>query len=163
MVASLASERPKGIGGWLLLPAIGLCLFPPYALYSLAADYWPIFQLGMWGGLTTPGSGAYHPLWAPTLVYGIAANVVVIVFDLVLIVLLFRKSPRFPKAFVVFALLNLAFVSSIALLVWHITGAAEAVVTEVARSAVVVAIWLPYMLLSKRVRNTFRAGKANSE
>ncbi|HUQ26050.1 MAG TPA: DUF2569 domain-containing protein [Burkholderiales bacterium] len=154
------SEGPRGIRGWLLLPAIGLCLFPLYALYSLAVDYWPIFQLGMWGGLTTPGSAAYHRLWAPTLVYGIAVNVTLIAFALVLVFLLFRKSPRFPKAFVAFALLNLAFVSSIALVLWHITGSAEAVVTEVARAAVLVAVWVPYMLVSKRVRNTFKAVKS---
>lgn len=156
-------EAPQGVGGWLLLPAIGLCLFPFYALYSLAVDDWPIFQLGIWGSLTTPGAQAYHPLWAPTLIGGIAANVIFIAFDLALVFLLFRKSPRFPKAFVLFALLNLAFVSGIALAVWHIAGSAAAVVTEVARAAVLVAVWVPYMLVSKRVRNTFRAGKANSE
>lgn len=150
-------EAPKGIGGWLLLPAIGLCLFPFYGFYSLALDYWPIFHLGVWGSLTTPGAQAYHPLWAPTLIGGIAANVIFIAFDLVLVFLLFRKSPRFPKAFVIFALLNFAFISSIALILWHITGSAQAVVTEVVRAGVLVAVWVPYMLVSKRVRSTFRA------
>lgn len=154
-------DRPRGIGGWLLLPAIGLFLFPFYALYSLAVDYWPIFHLGLWASLTTPGSEAYHPLWMPTLFYGIAANVVFIAFAVALILLLFRKSPRFPKAFVVFALLNLGFVLSIALIVWHITGSGQAVVTEVARAAVLVAVWVPYMLVSKRVRNTFKAAATN--
>lgn len=155
------SEGARGIGGWLLLPVLGLCLFPFYVAYSLATDYWPIFAPGMWGSLTTPASQAYHPLWAPALLYGIAANVAFVAFDLVLLVLLCRKSPRFPKAFIVFALLNFAFVSSIALLVWHITGAAEAGVTEVARVAVLVAVWVPYLLVSKRVRNTFKAPEPN--
>ena len=155
------SEGPRGIGGWLLLPVIGLFLFPFYAAYSLATDYWPIFGLGMWSSLTTPGSEAYHPLWAPTLIYGIAANVALVAFDLVLVFLLFQKAPRFPRAFVVFALLNFAFVSSIALIVWLIVGGAEAAVKEVARSALLVAVWVPYMLVSKRVRNTFKAPETN--
>lgn len=161
------ADGPRGIGGWLILPVIGLLVFPVRVLISLATDYWPIFQGGIWGNLTTPGTEVYHPLWAPVIVGEIFFNVAFFAFDLVLLYLLFTKSHRFPKAFVAFALSNLLFIVCDAALAWQIPAVAARGVAglagEIARSLAVVAIWVPYMLVSKRVRNTFTAGSANSE
>lgn len=150
---------PKGIGGWLLLPMIGLFVFPVRCLMSLVGEFWPIFEKGLWAALTTPGSKAYHPLWAPLLVYEIFFNIAFLVFDLVLLYLLFTKSYRFPKMYIGFAVLNLVFVVSDALLGYQIPGVVEQgtdqMTKEIGRSFVMVAIWVPYFTWSKRVENTF--------
>jgi len=161
------SDGPVGIGGWLILPVIGMFVFPVRVAAILVTDYWPLFERGIWANLTTPGSPVYHPLWAPVILYEIACNGAFLLFDLVLLILLFSKSRRFPMAFVVFALLNVFFILSDAALAWQIPAVAarglEGAAGEIARSLVVAAIWVPYMLVSKRVRNTFKAGAANSE
>src|SRR6185436_1093699 len=59
---SQAGMSPQGIGGWLILPMIGLFVFPVRVAISLATDYAPIFRDGIWGSLTTPGSAVYHSL-----------------------------------------------------------------------------------------------------
>jgi len=154
-----AVAGPKGIGGWLLLPVIGLFVFPVRILISLATEYWPIFENGLWAALTTPGSKAYHPLWGPMLAYEIFFNVAFLVFDLVLLYLLFTKSYRFPKMFIGFAVLNLLFVVSDAVLGYQIPAVVEQgteqMMKEIGRSFGLVAIWVPYFLVSKRVKNTF--------
>jgi hypothetical protein len=157
--AAPAVEGPKGIGGWLLLPTLGLLLFPVRCLIRLGTEYWPIFEKGLWAALTTPGSRAYHPLWAPLLVYEIFFNLAFLVFDLVLLYLLFTKSYRFPKMFIGFAVLNLLFVVSDAVLGYRIPAVVaqgmDQMMTEIGRSLVMVAVWVPYFLVSKRVTNTF--------
>ena len=146
---------------------IGLFVFPLRVAVVLAADYWPLFERGVWASLTSPGAAFYHPLWAPVLLYEVFCNVAFVAFDLALLVLLFKRARRFPAAFIAFALLNLFFVVSDAALGWQIPAVAarglEGFATEIGRSLAVVAIWVPYMLVSKRVRNTFRAGPAKSE
>jgi hypothetical protein len=160
-----ASDGPRGVGGWLILPLLGLFVFPLRVAVSLATDYWPIFRGGIWENLTTPGSAVYHPLWAPVIVGEITCNVGFLLFDLALLYLLFTKSRRFPKAFIVFTLANLLFIVSDAAIAWQIPAVAarglEGVAGEIARSLVVAAVWVPYMLVSKRVRNTFKAPEAN--
>jgi hypothetical protein len=154
-----AVEGPKGIGGWLLLPVIGLFVFPIRCLISLATDYVPIFQTGAWAVLTTPGSARYHALWAPVLVGEIAFNVAFLALDLWLLVLLFTKSWRFPKVFIWFAGLNLGFIVLDAVVGNQIPAVAQASgdgsAKEIGRAFVLVAVWVPYMLKSKRVKNTF--------
>lgn len=154
-------DGPRGIGGWLILPAIGLFVFPVRVAISLITDYWPLFQGGVWRNLTAPGSEVYHPLWAPVIAVEIAFKAGFVLLDLALLYLLFARSHRFPKAFIAFALLYLAFVVGDAAVAWQIPAVAarglEGVGAEVAPSLVVAAIWVPYMLVSKRVRNTFKA------
>ncbi len=154
-----AVAGPKGIGGWLLLPTIGLFAFPVRCVISLGTEFWPIFEKGLWAALTTPGSKAYHPLWAPLLTYEIFFNVAFFAFDLVLLYLLFTKSYRLPKMFIWFAVLNLLFVVSDAALGYQIPAVVEQgtdqMTQEIGRSFIMVAIWVPYFLSSKRVKNTF--------
>ena len=58
-----APGEPKGLRGWLILPAIGLIVAPLRLGINLMKDFWPIFRDGYWPVLTTPGTEAYHPLW----------------------------------------------------------------------------------------------------
>ena len=161
------ADGPRGIGGWLLLPAIGLLLFPGFVLFDLVVQQWPVFDEGMWPMLTTPGAPLYHPLWAPLIAGGIAYDLAILVFNGVVLFLLFGKSPRFPIAFIVFAAVNVLFFLLTGVLVWQIPVVAErggeALIREVVPPVVAAAIWIPYMVLSRRVRNTFRAGPAKSE
>ena len=158
-------EGPVGIGGWLILPVIGLFVFPVRVAISMLTDYLPIFRDGVWANLVTPGSEVYHRLWAPVIIGEMAFNLVFLVFDLALLYLLFTKSYRFPKGFIVFAIANLAFIVGDAAVAWQIPQVAargmEGLAGEIGRSLGVVLIWVPYMLVSKRVRNTFRAPGSN--
>jgi hypothetical protein len=153
------THEPKGLGGWLVLPAIGLFVMPVRLSMSFNTDFWPIFREGYWEILTTPGTEAYHPLWAPLLIFEITGNAFFVIFDLVLIYFFFTKSYRFPYLFIAFAALNLLFVTSDFLLADLVPAiAAESDVDsikEVARAAVAAVVWVPYFLLSKRVKNTF--------
>ena len=61
--------KPSGIGGWLILPAIGLVLTPILLLVTLTRDLLPALQPEVWNALTEPGSQAYHPMWATVIIF----------------------------------------------------------------------------------------------
>jgi hypothetical protein len=133
--------------------------FPIRLAASFYNDFLPIFQEGYWEVLTTPGSEAYHHLWAPLIISEIIGNSLFIIFDIVLIVLFFTKSNRFPILIIIFIATNLFFLAGDLVLTDLIPAvAAESdpeSVTELARSIIAAAIWIPYFLVSKRVKNTF--------
>lgn len=149
----------KGIGGWLILPIIGLFVMPIRLAISLQNDFLPIFQQGYWEILTTPGTEAYHHLWAPLLIFEIVGNAFFILFDLVLLYLVFTKHHLFPKLFIVFLASNLAFVTVdffAADLIPAIAGQDDPEsLKELGRTVIGALIWIPYFLTSERVRNTF--------
>lgn len=158
--------EPRGLGGWLILPAIGLFAFPIRLAASFYNDFLPIFQEGYWEVLTTPGYEAYHHLWAPLLIFEIIGNSLFIIFDIVLIVLFFTRSYRFPTLIIIFIATNLFFLAGDLVFAGLIPAmAAESdpeSVKELTRSIITAAIWIPYFLVSKRVKNTFVKKKPNN-
>lgn len=163
-VASIAASRaggprPRGLGGWLILVALGLIATPIRLAVNVTGNLFPILTSGQWEELTTPGSVAYHALWAPLIIFEVFANLFFMILALILIFLFFTKSERFPRVYIAFLMLNLVFVVGDSLLAGLIPAIAAdnspESNQEVVRSLIGTAIWVPYMLVSKRVKNTF--------
>lgn len=154
-----ARDGPSGLGGWLILPAIGLILSPFRLLMYLNTEFLPIFQDGSWEAVTTPGSQAYHPTWGPLIIFEIVGNLFFVIFAIVLFVLFLMKSHRFSRLMIAFLLLNPLFLIFDNFLGNFIPYLAELddpeIYKEIARSIVGAMIWVPYFLVSKRVKNTF--------
>jgi len=162
------ADGPQGLGGWLILPAIGLFLAPVLWLYFLFADYIPLLQDGGWEVFTTPGYVVYHPLWGALLVVELAGTILLSAFDLFLLVLFFRRSPAFPRLYIAFLLAYLAWTALETILAVQIPAIVELggyadLIRDVVQVAIVCTIWIPYFLRSRRVKNTFRAGGLKAE
>lgn len=152
-------QDPSGLGGWLILVGIGLVLSPFRLGAFTLQTFVPVFTNGTWEILTTPGSEGYHALWAPLLIFELLGNLGFIVAYIALGILFFRKSRFFPKAYIAIAFMNLCFIILDAFLSSFVLPGEPMFLPdtakEIARPLVSIAIWVPYMLVSKRVRNTF--------
>lgn len=158
-LTSVSSEGPTGLGGWLILTAIGLILTPFKLGFFVVSSILPIFEGDTWSTLTSPGSEAYHPLWGPLLTFELIGNCAFIVFAVALLVPFFAKRASFPKLMIIFYVTNLLFVVGDAMLGNLIPFVAAqddpATTKEIVRTLIASAIWIPYFRVSKRVKNTF--------
>ena len=150
---------PEGLSGWLVLVGIMLVVTPLRLVKFLNETFPPLFEDGTWEVLTTPGPPPYHPMWGPLLITEIAANCTFIVVAVWLLVLFFRKSWQFPRVFVAFLVTSLLFIAVDALAVKIVLPEQPLLdgetMVEFTRSLVGAGIWIPYMLMSTRVKNTF--------
>lgn len=148
-------DGPKGIGGWLILPLIGLVITPLRGLVTLPATY---------GGLGE--AMPYLSSGQAAFVYAEAAfnAVVLIVLPLVLLVLLFQKKRAFARWFVIWAIVGIVGLVIDLIIAKYMFPDAfptleavfdAATLQELLRSIVMLCVWVPYMLISKRVKNTF--------
>ena len=153
--ASTARDGPEGIGGWLILPVIGLVLTPLRGLYQLS-------QLtGLKDSLSFLSSGQTTFLVIETL-FSLA---IAVVLPIALLVLLFNKKSAFPRLYIIWAVLCLAFLVIDLIVVQALfkdvfaAGGVELIdadtMRDILRTVVLVAVWVPYMINSRRVRNTF--------
>ncbi len=149
--------EPEGLGGWLVLVCIGLILSPLRLGALLARDYLPIFRDGTWESLIDSTSAGYHPPLAALMLFELVINVAFIAFSIWLLILFFRKSSRFPKMAIVLYAANAAFVlaDTVTLSAIGFEAFDFSSMREIMRSLISAAIWVPYMLLSRRVKNTF--------
>ena len=159
-IGTSGPQQPvSGLGGWLILVAIGVVMAPLRLLATLLQSCVPFFQRGTWDALTTPGSEQYHALWAPLIISKFIRNLGLFVACVVLLFLFFKKSRFFPRTYIAIAFVNLCY---LVLDAW----CASFVLTsesmfdpdttrEIVGSLVSTAVWGTYMLISDRVRNTF--------
>jgi VanZ family protein len=149
----------KGIGGWLILPLLGLILSPLRLIYMVYEDLWPIFSPDYWEDLTSPTSQLYHPLWSRVLIFEVAGNVTIFLLGLAALVAFLKKSRKAPRLIIMWLLLALIFAGADYYFRGYIPGAAEQYDTiflsELWRTGITAAIWIPYFLISKRVKATF--------
>jgi hypothetical protein len=150
---------PTGLSGWLILVCLGLIISPILLGKYLLGTFPPIFRDGVWQVLTTPGPPPYHPFWGPLLLSEIVINLAFIVCSIVLLFMFFMQSQKFPRLYITYLIANVAFVLADALAVGIVLPEEPIFDPETTRqfgkSFVNAAIWIPYVLLSKRVRNTF--------
>ena len=165
----IADPGPSGLGGWLVLPIIGLILSALAVVGRALTDTIPTFRDGTWAILTTPGSEAYHPAWAPLLLFEYLTDAIVLVCAIVLLVFLFQKRPILPRLMVGFWSFSflIVLIDSLVVLEFAPELLPDAAVREeigwttarlmgdVARVGLGCAIWIPYFLMSRRVKNTF--------
>jgi hypothetical protein len=154
-----APAQLNGIGGWLILLAIGQVLLP----LRFAKSIWDVLSLttdtSSWRWLTDPIESGYNAWWAPTLLFELFFNIGAFLFAVLLIALFFAKKAAWRRAFALYLIFFLLGAVLDTVLVDRIPSAAERVLTSVAGHAPIVlaaAIWIPYVLLSKRVKATFR-------
>jgi len=149
----------EGIGGWLILVAIGIVLTPTRIITEMMATYPEIFSTGAWDALTTQGSEAYNSLWGPIILGEILINSGMLLACLYIAYLFFSKKSAFPKWYIGLGVFSLGFVVADALAIKLVLPLEPAfdpdTVKELMRSLLVVVVWVPYMLVSKRVKATF--------
>ena len=149
----------EGIGGWLILVAIGIVITPFRTIIAMIETYPDIFLNGAWELLTTQGSEVYNPLWGPIIIGEILINSVMILAWLYMAYLFFSKKSSFPKWYIGLAIFSLLFILADAFTVKLVLPNEPAfdpdTIKEVMRSLIMVVIWIPYMLLSERVKVTF--------
>jgi hypothetical protein len=110
--------------------------------------------------LTEPGHPRVHALWAPPLLFEFFYNTLAFVFVVLLLALFFRKRFAWKRCFVILMTLSIGGVFVDYALAQRIPDAATAAdpqsVREISRTLIGAAIWIPYVLRSKRVQATFR-------
>lgn len=146
-----------GFGGWLLLLAIGQTLSPLRTLAEFGNSIEGYQQL-----MALPNG--------PLATYGeIALLLAFLVLQLVVLIAMFRRSPRFKKLFLlqwfaipVVFLVDVIWISTLIKVPVSQVLAGDALVKPTV-SFVVTGIWVAYVYNSVRVRNTFDRAAANAE
>jgi hypothetical protein len=151
--------NPIKIGGWLILVAIGLILSPFQLLNYLITTYPDIFFDGRWEAATTQGSAMYSPIWGPFIIGEIFANLSMTVISIYLIFLFFTKRTNFPVWYFGLSLFSIIFILLDAYILTLVMPQMEMLgsntLKELVGSLIPLVIWSPYLIYSKRSRDTF--------
>jgi hypothetical protein len=154
-----AAQYYDKIGGWLILCAIGLALYPLQTAVSLYTEIIPVLSSENWTRLTVPGSDAYHPWWATLLVAELVGNICFFILSIFVVVFFIKRRKFVPKLVILFFLVNFIFVGIDYYFTQRILAKNDPLNMEptinFVRTLAASFIWVTYFLFSKRVKKTF--------
>lgn len=154
-----AEKSYSKIGGWLILCAVGLVLFPIQSLFSLVTELFPAVLSDNWAALRSPTNSGYHSLWAALVMAELIGSIGFFIFSIILVIFFFRRHHWVPKMVIFFMVANILFVGADYFIInfFLIRTSSVNVDTTVnfVRTVVAGAIWIPYFMFSKRVEKTF--------
>ncbi|GAA4360552.1 DUF2569 domain-containing protein [Kangiella marina] len=157
----------KGLGGWLIVVAIGIVLNPILLSYQLNQELFPLISDGTLAVLSDPSSDYYIEYFAALFYAELALNIALLLAWLSLLFLFFYKHKAFPRIFILVISLVPFIVLLDSVMVNKILPEVSIFNAEtiklLARSIVYAAIWIPYMLMSERVKKTFTRPDSDNE
>ena len=147
----------SGLGGWLILVGLGVIL-TPFNYLSTIPEFQSVFQDNLYDELVS-----VKPLFGPLIWTEIVVNIIFFLSSIYLIFLFFAKKTFFPKLFIWLALGSLVFVIVDAIVAGMIFKDMltdepffdPETIKEIVRMSIQVIIWVPYIMISKRVKATF--------
>jgi hypothetical protein len=150
--------QAQTIGGWLILPAIGVTISPIVLLVQIFTN--EHFLNSTWQNLyylDTDQLGSMLLLLGFEIVY----NFVLLVFTILIIVLFYQRRTSLPKLITVLYIMKfLGPLADILFLETVLPGqffdsSNYGLLREISFSIIGAAIWIPYFNMSERVENTF--------
>jgi len=143
------------IGGWLILIAIGLLLSAVLQVYNFfGQDLYNQNQLSL---LNSPENPYYSPFWGLFYTIEILLSVPFFVLTLLAIVLFFRRRTSFPPIYITLLAYHVLYTIYQIILAeqFEFEGGNFEYYRDFARALIGSAIWIPYILRSQRVNQTF--------
>lgn len=152
------AEFAQQIGGWLILILISMILSLLLNTYQIFTSGY--FNLAGWIELTTPGKSSYHPMWAPCIIFELIFKLGFVAFVILLLVLFKERRSSFPGLYILLLAANIVFMLFELFITYKMpkvdaNDTSSEILNGFVRSIISGAIWIPYMLKSWRVKETF--------
>ena len=149
-----------GLWGWLLLFTGFVILKIVRIGFLIASTFLPLFRDGTWQALTSPGSPAYHPLWERVVLFELAGHIVIGAMAMVALALLVVRSSFAPKFSIGLLMASFAVAAANYFIAAQIPSIADPAtdygsLAVLVRAGIAMLVWVPYFLVSRRVKATF--------
>lgn len=167
VIPEMTNVRAKPIGGWLILIAIGLILTPILILIDLVGEN-GFYDAYTWSVLWNTEGMQGKPN-VILIAIELMINLARIIFAIILIILFFERRSTVPRLMVILFASTAVFIILDAIAAYAINGDVfsteedQATTKEIVQSIIRAAIWIPYFLISKRVKETFVNRSKNSK
>lgn len=152
--AKPSNEQHSQIGGWLILPAIGLVITP----ISITWDFLntPFFDIVQWRMLADTNYAGYNLPLGLFVLFEFVINIALLCYSIFLVSIYITRRTSLPLLLIIFYASNVFVqLGDSAAAEFFALDVDKSGAKELIRAILGAAIWIPYFLRSERVKGTF--------
>ena len=152
----------KGLGGWLIVVILGLFYNAGIQLFQAIGDI-NQFSNGTVDKVSDPSFSNYIPGYNGMITFEIIVSTLLVLFAIYLMFLFFKTKKEFPKYYIIFLVAAFVFLIVDYSILQSFPDQVKSLISDtidkqtgaIGQSVIASAIWISYMLKSKRVKATF--------
>lgn len=161
---SIHRKEYDTIGGWLILPALGLGISPLKLFFDLFNTYKNQFSINYYDVFLEPSSMAFSPIRGYYAIIFPFFNVALFGFIVYLLVLFIKQKPSLRPYYCIYQIIHLLILVIDLVFTYSFYGNSDAFedrkylssqTTAFVRTLVGILIWVPYIWFSERSQKTF--------
>ncbi|WP_430876077.1 DUF2569 domain-containing protein [Gilliamella sp. G0441] len=155
------TKKLEGLGGWLIVVAIGLFV----TFFLVGRQIYDLLDMMFFSGTLEEfiniNSDYYIPYIDKLFLFELIGNTLLINVNIYLTYLFFKKDYKFVNTFIFLEIFNIIIIVFDQILYQKLLaqffGSSD--LKDLFRALIHAGIWIPYMLKSERVKNTFINGR----
>lgn len=154
-----SNAKIKKQGGIVVLATISYILSIYLSFNSVKSMIYPFSFDTRWQEISNLAISSYNKQWVNFVYFTQIANILVLIMSIILIVLFTKQSKYITNALIIFFMFRIVILTLTFYFQTVIKGPATPQVLEIAsyilRALVIPGLWIPYLMLSEKIRETF--------
>lgn len=150
-------EEARELGGWLIVVFIIIVVYPLFMISELSKG--DFFNLSLWENIAVTTSPNFNPQYAGLLIFQLLFNIFSIIYSILIIILFLKRRSSLPRLIKIFFILKFIGVILISFSLYKLNFLSnsdkEEFFMDSFKAFVHISIWIPYFLVSYRVKETF--------
>lgn len=152
-------NNKKPITGTLYIALFVTLAAPFLTLNSIRKTLLPFSFNETWIAISDKSLETYNPQWVNLVYFEFICNIILFLYTVLLIVLFIQKRRKYATYIIIYFISKVVFITFIMYFKTVIKGPPTPTISEISsialRSLLFTGLWVPYFLLSEKVRETF--------
>lgn len=149
----------KPLGGVIELAVLSLILTLFLSYGSISNIILPFNFNEQWIAISNIELDSYNEGWIKFAIFSLTSNLVIILYAIILLVFFIKQSKYTASALVSFVMLRILLITLVfyfqTVVKGPITPTIDEIIRTVIRALIIPGAWIPYIMLSKRARESF--------
>lgn len=159
MEHNLKKKSKKGLSGVVIFAVISFISSLILSYNNVITEIYPFSFDEQWLTISNLALDSYNKQWMKLIIFNLVSDITVLLFGIMLLIMFIKRSKYITLTLVFYFMYRVLLVTLIFYFRTVIKGPLTPDLTEIGTTAInsliIPALWVPYLLLSEKVRETF--------
>ena len=152
-------EKKNSLGGMLITAVLSYAVAGIISFSAITQAVVPFNFNKTWMTISNLALNSYNPQWMGFVIFQFSSSIFVVIISIALFILFVKQSRFFPMALVIYFMIRVLLLTFLFYFQTIVKGPPSPDLAQIAnasfRALVITGVWIPYIMLSEKARETF--------